>query len=124
MRLGVGLILIYLVGILATETILQILRILRILQLKLRVQLVGSRAAGTWIYRGLIPALLKQLNQFNKFYSTAQRHFQQVSLASVILYLCKSTLSSLVSTQLLLASLLSPPFSLRKKLSLIRLPVR
>src|SRR5450432_4739164 len=77
MRLGVGLILIYLVGILATETILQILRILRILQLKLRVQLVGSRAAGTWIYRGLIPALLKQLNQFNEFYSTAQRHFQQ-----------------------------------------------
>jgi hypothetical protein len=65
------------VGILATETILQILQILRILQLKLRVQLVGSRAAGTWIYRGLIPALLKQLNQLNAINSATQLHFLQ-----------------------------------------------
>jgi hypothetical protein len=58
------------VGILATETILQ---------LKLRVQLVGSRAAGTWIYRGLIPALLKQLNSIkcNQFrYATTFSSFE------------------------------------------------
>jgi hypothetical protein len=59
------------VGILATETILQILRIL---QLKLRVQLVGSRAAGTWIYRGLIPALLKQL-KINSMQSIPLRNY-------------------------------------------------
>jgi hypothetical protein len=47
------------VGILATETSLQILRIL---WLKLRVQLVGNRVIGTWLYWGLMPALLKQLN--------------------------------------------------------------
>jgi hypothetical protein len=47
------------VGILATETSLQIL------QLKLMVQLVGYRVIGTWLYRGLVPALLKQLNQFH-----------------------------------------------------------
>jgi hypothetical protein len=51
------------VGILATETSPQILRILRIPQLKLRVQLVGNRVTGTWLYKGLMPALLKQLNQ-------------------------------------------------------------
>jgi hypothetical protein len=59
------------VGILATETSLQIL------QLRLKVQLVGNRVIGTWLYRGLMPALLKQLNQFNKSYSTTQRHFHQ-----------------------------------------------
>jgi hypothetical protein len=33
-------------------------------------------AIGWWcIYRGLMPALLKQLNQFNESNSTAQRHF-------------------------------------------------
>jgi hypothetical protein len=57
------------VGILATETILQIL------QLKLRVQLVGNGVTGTWLNRGLMPALLKQLNQFSAFYSATQLHF-------------------------------------------------
>jgi hypothetical protein len=53
------------VGILVTETRLQIL------QLKLKVQPIGSRVTGTWIYRGLMPALLKQLDQFN----ASQLHF-------------------------------------------------
>jgi hypothetical protein len=57
------------VRILAIETSLQIL------QLKLRVQLVGSRVIGTWLYRGLMPALLKHGNQFNSIYSTAQTTF-------------------------------------------------
>jgi len=30
-----------------------------------------------------MPALLKQLNQFNEFYSTTQRHFQQLSFMMV-----------------------------------------
>jgi hypothetical protein len=60
------------VGILAAETSLQILRIL---QLRLKVQLVGNRVVRTWLYRDLMPALLKQLIKFNESYSTAQRHF-------------------------------------------------
>src|SRR5450432_4472069 len=69
------------VGILATESSLQILRILRILQilqLNPQFQLVGSRVIGTWLYRGVMSALLKYGNQFNAIYSTAQTTFSTV----------------------------------------------
>jgi hypothetical protein len=70
----------YMLDILATETSLQMLRIL---QLKLRVQLVGNRVTGIWLYRGLMPALLKQLNQFNAINSTAQLHFLHYSTNAI-----------------------------------------